>query len=198
MLTHLRPAIVMLLLFTALTGLAYPLVMTGFAQYALPAMANGSLVIRSGGVIVGSELIGQPFTSDRYFRPRPSAAGETGYDAAASSGSNLGPLSKKLIDRVTSDVNALREAGATIVPADAVTASASGLDPHISPAFAALQVERIAAARRAPGANVRALVDAMTERPAIGVVGEARLNVLRLNLELDARFPGVKPNSSGY
>lgn len=188
MLSHLRPALVMLVVFTLLTGLAYPLAMTGVIQLAFPAGANGSLLSR-GGQVVGSELIGQSFASDRYFWSRPSAAGERGYDAAGSSGSNLGPLSKKLIERVAVDVAALRKAGATVIPVDAVTTSASGLDPHITPAFAALQVSRVAAARRAPEERVRALVKAATEWPALGLFGEPRVNVLRLNLALDASLP---------
>ncbi len=154
MLSHLRPAASCWRCSPLLTGLAYPLAITGLAQVALPSAANGSLIRGSIG-IVGSQLIGQAFTSDRLLpRPRPSAAGEKGYDAAASSGSNLGPLSKKLIGIVSrADVGALRKAAglATPVPADAVTTSASGLDPHISPAFAALQVARIAAARGSAG-----------------------------------------------
>lgn len=189
MISHLRPALVMLALFTVLTGLIYPLAITGLAQVVLPSGANGSLVVRANQVI-GSELIGQPFTLDRYFWPRPSAAGEKGYDAASSSGSNLGPLSKKLIERVEGDAAALRKAGAATIPADAVSASASGLDPHISPAFAALQITRIAAARKVPEAKVRELVERLTERPTLGLLGEPRLNVLRLNLALDAGLPG--------
>lgn len=189
MLSHLRPALVMLALFTVLTGFVYPLAITGVAQLVLPSAANGSLVVKDG-TPVGSELIGQGFTSDQYFWPRPSAAGEKGYDATGSSGSNLGPLSKKLIDRVQGDVAALRRAGAAVIPADAVTTSASGLDPHISPAFANLQVARIAAARKAPETEVRALLDRLTEHRFLGVVGEPRINVLRLNIALDASLPG--------
>ncbi|MDX2159565.1 MAG: potassium-transporting ATPase subunit KdpC [Hyphomicrobiaceae bacterium] len=189
MISHLRPALVMLALFTLLTGLIYPLAITGLAQVLLPFGANGSVVKRANQV-VGSELIGQTFSLDRYFRPRPSAAGEKGYDAAGSSGSNLGPLSKKVIDRVEGDVAALRKAGAQTIPADAVTASASGLDPHISPAYAALQIARVAAARGMTEARVRALVEATVERPALGLFGESRINVLRLNLALDAAPPG--------
>ena len=189
MLTHLRPALVMTLLFTVLTGLVYPLAVTDIAQMALPTAANGSLVVR-GDKTVGSELIAQSSTSDRYFWPRPSAAGEKGYDARGSSGSNLGPLSKKLIERVEADVATLRTAGAAVVPADAVTASASGLDPHISPAFAGLQIVRVAAARKLAEAQVRALVERLTEHPLLGLVGEPRINVLRLNFALDADLPG--------
>ncbi len=189
MLAHFRPALVMMVLFTLLTGLAYPLAMTGLAQLVLPTAANGSLMIR-GNTVVGSELVGQSFTSDRYFWPRPSATGDKEYNAASSSGSNLGPLSKKLIERVNGDVAALRKAGATgSVPADAVTTSASGLDPHISPAFAAQQVARIAAARKLPEAQVRDLVERTTEWPFLGLFGEPRINVFRLNLALDATPP---------
>ncbi len=189
MLSHLRPALVMLSLFTLLAGLIYPLAITGVAQVLLPSGANGSLVLRANQV-VGSELIGQTFLSDRYFWSRPSAAGEKGHDAAGSLGSNLGPLSKKLIDRVEGDVAALRKAGAMSIPVDAVTTSASGLDPHISPGYAALQIGRVAAARSVPEARVRAAVETTIERPALGFLGEPRINVLRLNLALDAASPG--------
>lgn len=189
MLTQLRPALVMISFFTLLTGVAYPLAMTGLAQVALPSAANGSLVHR-GNAVVGSELIGQSFTSERYFWPRPSSAGEKGYDAANSSGSNLGPLSKKLIERVEGDVATLRKTGATTIPADSVTTSASGLDPHISPAFAILQIARVAAARNITEAQIGALVETAIERPVLGLFGEQRVNVLRLNLALDAKLPG--------
>lgn len=189
MLAHVRPALIMMVLLTLLTGLAYPLAMTALAQLVLPSAANGSLMIE-GNTVVGSELIGQSFTSDRYFWPRPSAAGDKGYNAASSSGSNLGPLSKKLIERVNGDVAALRKAGATSpIPVDAVTASGSGLDPHISPTFAAQQVARIAAARKISEAQVRELVERATEQPFLGLFGERRINVLRLNLALDAAPP---------
>jgi K+-transporting ATPase ATPase C chain len=189
MISHLRPALVMVALFTLLTGLVYPLAITGVAQVLLPSSANGSLVVRANKV-VGSELIGQNFLSDRYFWPRPSAAGEKGYDAAASSGSNLGSLSRKLIDRVEGDMAALRLSGALTVPVDAVTSSASGLDPHITPAYAALQIARVAAARSVPETRVRAIVESAAERPALGIFGEPRINVLHLNLALDAASRG--------
>lgn len=189
MLSHIRPALVMLGIFSTLTGLLYPLAMTGIAQVVAPTAANGSLVLRNG-TVVGSELIGQAFSSDRYFWPRPSAAGEKSYDAGNSSGSNLGPLSKKLIDRVEGDIADLRRSGAATIPADAVTTSASGLDPHISPAFAALQVARVAAARKVPAAQVQALMEKSIERGLAGLIGEPRINVLRLNLALDANLPG--------
>lgn len=185
MLTYLRPAIVMIVLFTVLTGIVYPLAVTGIAQLIVPSIANGSLVVRNGNV-VGSKLIGQTFTGDGYFHGRPSAAGQNGYDAAASSGSNLGPISKKLMDRVTEAAKGLREQGATLVPADAVTASASGLDPDISPAYAEWQIDRIARARGWPTDRVRALVEAATDAPLFGLVGERKVNVLKLNLALDA------------
>ncbi len=133
MTSYFRPAFVLVAIFTVLTGLAYPLAMTGLANVAFPTAAGGSLIVRDG-TVAGSRLIGQVFASERYFHGRPSAAGQAGYDAAASSGSNLGPLSKKLLDRVATDVASLREPAGGLVPADAVTTSASGLDPHISPA----------------------------------------------------------------
>lgn len=186
MLTHLRPAFVMMALFTLLTGLIYPLAFAGIAQVVLPHAAGGSVIFKDG-TVVGSRLIGQRFASDKYFRGRPSAAGADGYDASASSGSNLGPLSKKLVDRVTADVATLRGDGAaTAVPGDAVTTSASGLDPHISPEFASLQIDRIAKARGQTPEAVRAVLARHVELPTLGVFGEPRVNVLELNLDLDA------------
>lgn len=185
MLSHLRPAFVLVVLLTLLTGVAYPLAITGLAQVALPHAAGGSLIVADGRVI-GSELIGQNWTSDRYFHGRPSAAG-SGYDAMASSGSNLGPTSAKLMDRVKQDVAALRSAGAAAIPADAVTASGSGLDPDISPAFALLQVPRVAKAR---GIDEAALAKLVTSSVAAGVVGEPRVNVLLLNRGLDQLSSG--------
>jgi K+-transporting ATPase ATPase C chain len=200
MLQHLRPAVVMLALFTALLGLAYPLAVTGIAGLALPDRAGGSL-IRRDGTVIGSALIGQDFTSARYFHGRPSAtsapdpkdAGKTidaPYNAANSSGSNLGPTSRKLVDRVSTEVAAMRAQGlAGPVPADAAATSASGLDPEISPAFARAQVARVARARGLDSSRLQAFVEANTAGRLFGILGEPRVNVLRLNLALDAFRP---------
>ncbi len=194
--THIRPAVVMLALFTGLTGIVYPLLVTGIAQVAAPYQANGSLIAKDGKTI-GSDLIGQPFLAERYFHPRRSATSapdpkddtktiDTPYNASSSSGSNLGPTAKALVERVKLDIEALKgEAGASNLPADAVTASASGLDPHISPAFAKLQAPRVAKARNLPEDQVRGLIATLIEQPALGFLGEPRVNVLRLNLALD-------------
>ena len=181
----LRPALVLTLLFAALLGIAYPLALTGLGQLLFPAQANGSL-IRDGDRIIGSSLIGQGFAADRYFHPRPSAAGK-GYDALVSAGSNLGPASQALADRVRADLSANPpSAPGRQTPPDLVTASASGLDPHISPEAALYQVRRVARARGLPAAKVRALVASQVERPLLGVLGEPRVNVLLLNRALDA------------
>ncbi|HEU0043961.1 potassium-transporting ATPase subunit KdpC [Sphingomonas sp.] len=181
----LRPAFVLLLLLAAVTGLAYPALITGVGQLAMPFQANGSLV-RDGERVVGSELIAQGFTSQRYFQPRPSAAGK-GYDASSTAATNLAPGSKDLRDAIATRVADARAQGMTggIVPADLVTTSASGLDPDLSPEAAFSQAPRIARARGLGEARVRALVDSRIEYPLLGMVGERRVNVLLLNRQLD-------------
>lgn len=182
-----RPAIVLLLLMTLLLGLAFPALITSVAQVAMPAQANGSL-IRDGDRVVGSALIGQQFVSARYFRSRPSAAGENGYDASASVATNLATGSKDLRDAIAGRVDAVRaegRAGADIPP-DLVTTSASGLDPHLSPEAAFAQIARIARARGLPEARVSALVEGRIEHSLFGIIGERRVNVLLLNRALDA------------
>ncbi len=196
MLSSLRPAIVMIVLMTIITGIAYPLAMTGVAGVIFPHQAEGSLITRDGKT-VGSELIGQNFTTDAYFHPRPSATTDTDpadatktvpspYNAASSGGSNLAPSAKALVDRVAADVAKLKaeNPGATI-PGDLVTTSGSGLDPDISPAAAQFQVPRIARARKLDPVTVAALVASRTEAPLFGLLGEPRVNVLQLNLALD-------------
>ena len=189
LLQEIRTSLVALVaLLIILCGL-YPVVVWGIAQIAFPRQANGSLVVRQGQV-VGSALIAQNFTSPGYFHPRPSAAGDTGYDATNSGGSNLGPLSQKLVDQVKDRIAAYRgenHLGPKVpIPADAVTASGSGLDPHISLKNAALQAPRVAAARRINPDRIKSLIDTCTESPDLGFLGEPRVNVLRLNLTLDA------------
>ncbi len=194
--SQLRPALILLIAFTVLTGLVYPLAITGIGQLLLPSQANGSLVSRDGR-IVGSSLIGQNFTSDRFFHGRPSATTasdpadasktvDAPYNAASSTGSNLGPTAKALIEAVESRAKAL---GTGAQPADLVTASASGLDPHVSPAGALAQVARVAAARKLPEAQVRAVLERHVEGRDLGILGEPRVNVLALNLAMDAVRP---------
>ena len=184
MLAQLRPAFVMLTLLSLLTGAVYPAAITGVSQLLFPHQAQGSL-IEKGGHVIGSSLIGQTFSSPKYFQSRPSAAG-TGYDASASSGSNLGPTSKALIERVQTDVVRWTKLHpGTAVPSDLVTTSASGLDPHISPQAAEYQVESVAAARKLTPNQVRELVSAHTQPRTLGFIGEPTVNVLELNLALD-------------
>ena len=184
-----RPALVSMGLFTALLGVAYPLAVTGVAQAAFPAQAGGSLFRDASGRVVGSALIGQSFARPEYFHGRPSAAGN-GYDAGASSGSNMGPLNEKLIEREKTDAAALRaENPGALVPADAVTTSGSGLDPDISPANARFQAPRVARERGVPIGQMTALVDAQVQQPLLGFIGQPRVNVLALNRALDAKFP---------
>ena len=197
MLQHLRPALVMMALFTVLTGAIYPLGITAVSQVLFPAAANGSLIVKDGKII-GSALIGQAFKSEGYFQPRPSATSapdpqdasktvDAPYNAASSAGSNLGPITQKLLDRVKGDIEGLRASGVSgPVPVDAVTASASGLDPHISPDWAFMQVPRVARARSLPEPRVRELVATKIEGRSLGILGEPRVNVLMLNLALDA------------
>ena len=195
---QLRPAFMMTLILTVVLGLAYPLAITGIAQAIFPHQANGSLLYDASGAVIGSELIGQEFTSPGYFHGRPSVTvdADTGddkpYNAANTAASNLGPTNQKLIGAVEERAKGYREtnglAADAIVPVDAVTASGSGLDPHITPANARLQVNRVADARNASPADVTALVQQYTEGRTLGFLGEPRINVLKLNLALDAKY----------
>src|SRR6476469_7866491 len=183
-------AVLMTIVTTVLLGLIYPLVVTGLAQVIFPAQANGSLIKSADGTVIGSSLIGQPFSSPGYFRSRPSAAGANGYDASASSGSNLGPTNPKLIDRVKADVARLQaENPGKQVPIDLVTTSGSGLDPHISPAAAEFQVPRVEKERGITADQARQIVAAHTRGRQFGFLGEAVVNVLELNLDLDKTYP---------
>jgi K+-transporting ATPase ATPase C chain len=186
---HLRTAVLMVVVLTVLLGIVYPLVMTGISQVLFPNQSNGSLIRDSSGTVVGSALLAQGFTQPQYFHPRPSAAGTTGYDATASGGTNLGPTNQKLIDNVQSNADAYRQennlAADAAVPVDAVTSSASGLDPDISVANALLQAPRVAAARGLSEDQVRGMVNQYTEGRTLFVLGEPRVNVLKLNLALD-------------
>ena len=186
---HVRTAVLMTVVLTVLLGIGYPLVMTGLSQVLFPNQANGSLIRDSSGNVIGSALLAQNFTQPGYFHPRPSAAGSEGYDATSSGGSNLGPTNQKLIDAVKDRADAYRQenglAADALVPVDAVTTSASGLDPDISPANALLQVARVARARGITEDQVRGLVNQYTEGRTLGVLGEPRVNVLELNLALD-------------
>ncbi len=195
MLSQIRPALVATLFFTALLGVGYPLVVTGIAHLAFPAQAAGSLVRDAHGQVVGSALIAQNFAKPEYFHPRPSAAGTDGYDASNSSGSNLGPLSPDLAKRIAKDTAGLASEGAGPVPADAVTTSASGLDPDITPANAQRQAARIAAARGVAVGDVQRVIASHTQAPWLGVFGQPRVNVLMTNLALDAAWPSAHPKS---
>ena len=194
MLSQIRPAIVITLFFTLLLGVGYPLLVTGIAQLAFPAQAGGSLIRDAKGDVVGSSLIAQKFVGPGYLHPRPSAAGTDGYDASGSGGSNYGPLNPDLAKRVARDAAALQGEGAGAVPADALTTSASGLDPDVSPANAERQAARIAAARGVPVSQVQGAIAANTAGAFLGIFGQPHVNVLKTNLALDAR-PPAKPSS---
>jgi K+-transporting ATPase ATPase C chain len=183
--TSLRPAIVLTILFAILLGLVYPLAMTGIGQLLFRSQANGSLVRDDAGKVIGSTVVGQAFTAERYFRSRPSAAGK-GYDGLSSSGSNYGPTARALVDRIKPDVAKVRAEGVTgDLPADLVTASGSGLDPDLSPQSALVQAPRIARARKLPEAQLRGLIARHIDRPWLGFLGEPHVNLLALNRDLD-------------
>ena len=188
MLKEFNSAIRMLMIMTVVLGVIYPLGMTAFAQMIFPAQANGSLIYKEGN-LVGAKLIGQNFTDERYFHGRPSVAGDDGYDAASSAGSNLGPTSKKLLSGIDERAKVLRQdndlAEDAIVPSDLVTASGSGLDPHITVAAAQIQLQRVAKARKLSEEQILAIIEKNTENPQIGFLGEKRVNVVGLNLALD-------------
>jgi K+-transporting ATPase ATPase C chain len=189
MLSEIRPAIVSTILFTLLLGVGYPLAITGISKVAFPWQAEGSLIRDKSGQVIGSALIGQAFAKPEYLHPRPSAAGN-GYDASNSSGSNYGPLSSDLMKRVKGDAEALRAStGHQEIPDDAITASASGLDPDISPSYALLQADRVAKARGVSPDAVRDVISAHIEQPFLGFIGQPHVNVLKTNLDLDAKAP---------
>jgi K+-transporting ATPase ATPase C chain len=199
MLSQLRPAIVSTIFFTLLLGVAYPLLITGVAQAAFPAQANGGLIRDAKGQVIGSALIGQGFAKPEYLHPRPSAAGTNGYDASASSGSNYGPLNPDLAKRIKGDAASLAADakspgwGGKPIPADALTSSASGLDPDITPENARMQAARVAKARGVDPAKVQSLVDSHVEAPFLGFIGQPHVNVLKTNLALDAAFGKAHP-----
>lgn len=194
MLSQARAAVVATLFFTLLLGVAYPLLITAIGHFAFPAQAGGSLVRNAEGQVIGSRLLAQSFTRPEYLHPRPSAAGADGYDASGSSGANLGPLNPKLIEMVGERAAALKgPAGGAPLPADAVTASGSGLDPHVSPANARMQAVRIAEARGVPVGEVQRLIDAHVQGQTLGVLGQPRVNVLEVNLALDKAFASAQP-----
>jgi len=188
---QLLPGLRIKIFFTILLGVVYPLAMTGISQVMFPHQANGSL-IKVGDKVIGSEIIAQNFTKPEYFHPRPSVAGANGYDATASGGSNYGPTNKKLIDRVNASIEQFRKENPDYrgpIPSDLVTTSASGLDPHLSPDSAAVQIPRVAGARGISADQVNQIIGQFTEGPDLGVLGEPRVNVLKLNLALDQKYP---------
>jgi K+-transporting ATPase ATPase C chain len=193
MLSEIRPAIVSTVLFTLLLGIAYPLAITGVSKVAFPKQAEGSLVKDAKGQVIGSALIAQPFAKDEYLHPRPSAAGMNGYDASGSSGSNYGPLQADLLKRVKGDAATLRAStGRQEIPDDAITTSGSGLDPDISPAYAEVQIDRIAKARGVSPEAVRKVIADRTQGPTLGFLGQPHVNVLMTNLALDKALPKGK------